>query len=339
MKLFSFQSFRALSAQTLLHRSIQYFFMLFYVWVALLFFQYLLWAFGESAYFVSRPPSVDAFLPVGALLAAKRFLYTGEYDFVRPAGLTILFLVVGLAFLLRRSSCGYLCPIGGLTGVVERFGARLGIQRRPGKILSLILTLPKYLLFASIFYRLVLPLDVPSISAFLEMPYWRVADTKMFLYFWNPGSSLLVSLMVLFLGSLFFSGFWCRGFCPYGAFLGLFSMLSPVAVRRDAENCSGCGRCASACPARIPVLEKKRISGPECLGCGECIGACKKDCLSFRLGYTGKARRFSSGLVAAATVMILALVTVWAMGTGHWYAPENTSRIRMDHRTIKPMNF
>ena len=37
-----------------------------------------------------RPPAVEAFLPISALMSLKYFLLTGNYDEIHPAGLTIL---------------------------------------------------------------------------------------------------------------------------------------------------------------------------------------------------------------------------------------------------------
>ncbi|HCG04343.1 MAG TPA: 4Fe-4S ferredoxin, partial [Desulfovibrio sp.] len=73
---------------------------------------YVRWAMGETEDFVPKPPSVEGFLPISALIAFKRLLFTGQWDPVHPAGLFIFMAVLGMAVLLRKGFCGYICPVG-----------------------------------------------------------------------------------------------------------------------------------------------------------------------------------------------------------------------------------
>lgn len=136
----------------------------------------------------------------------------------------------------------------------------------PRRRLEWLLSAPKYVLLAAILYSFVVSMDLPSIEWFLKSPYNLVADIKMLQYFLAPGTLTLGVIVVMVLGSIFLPGFWCRGFCPYGALLGLLSLLSPMAVNRNPASCSGCGRCAAACPSRIPVDERKRLLRPRVHG-------------------------------------------------------------------------
>ncbi|MBZ0266098.1 4Fe-4S binding protein, partial [bacterium] len=74
--------------------------------------------------------------------------------------------------------------------------------------------------------------------------------------------------------SMLYNGFWCRYLCPYGALLGLFSWMSPIKVRRDENLCVDCSLCDKACPARLPVSNKKAIMSVECIGCHDCVTSC-----------------------------------------------------------------
>jgi len=69
-----------------------------------------------------RPPSVEAFLPISALMSLKYFLLTGNYDEIHPAGLTILIAALVSAFLARKVLCSWVCPVGGISRALEWIG-------------------------------------------------------------------------------------------------------------------------------------------------------------------------------------------------------------------------
>ncbi len=319
-----------------LQSAVQYLFLAFYIYVGLCFFFYVMWAIGYSNVFVSRPPSVEAFLPIGGLMSLKRLLLTGQYDPIHPAGLTILIMALVTSFFLRKGFCGYLCPVGAVSRLLERLGQRLGLQRQPPRWLSWLLTLPKYFLLAFFFYIVLWSMDVAAIEGFMQTPYYIVADSKMLLFFLRPTTFVLVALGVLALGSLLVPGFWCRGFCPYGAFLGLFSLFSPTAVTRDAETCIQCRACSRACPTRIAVHKKQRVNDPECLGCTRCVAACPvKGCLNLSVGYGKKTRRIPAWGLAAASLLVVLALFAWAWSTGHWDNNIPPEMQRMLHRDIQ----
>lgn len=346
MRLFSEKATARFLRPAFIQRGVQYFFLLMYGAIGLQFHLYVKWAMGNSAYskwaignsayYVARPPAVEAFLPISALMAAKRLLLTGQYDQVHPAGLTIFLFAIASALLLRKGFCGYLCPIGTISMLLARLGKRLGISRRPGKITSAVLSAPKYLLLAFFAYIILYRMSLPDIEKFLATPYNLVADSKMLLFFLRPSAFLLVTVAALALGGMIFPAFWCRGFCPYGALLGLFSWLSPVAVRRDENACTACRRCTRACPSRIVVHEKKRVSGPECLGCLACVDACPEvDCLSLRLGYTATSKRLPSLSLAVGTILLLCLFLTWAHLTGNWQSHIAPEVLKSYHQGIE----
>ncbi len=320
-----------------LHSFIQSAFLLFFVWVGLRFYQYAQWAMGESPVYVQKPASVEAFLPISSLLGARHLFQTGEYDIIHPAGLAILLMAFAVALLFRKGFCGYLCPVGGLSMLLDRLGKRLGISRRLPEWLSVLLTLPKYPLLLFFIYLLFLNMDAQDVAAFIRTPYNMVADTKMLLFFLHPDMTLFVIMGVLVVGGMLFPGFWCRGLCPYGALLGLFSLFSPLAVRRDAESCTGCQRCSRVCPSRIIVHKKTRISGPECVGCTKCTGVCPEQCLDVRLGYTAKARKLPFWSIAAGTLALLFVFYSGALMSGNWNSRIAPEMVRMMHRNVLQM--
>ena len=85
-------------------------FALFCLFVGYRFYQFYSWMIGQSETYTPRPASVEAFLPIGALLGLKRLLLTGKWDEVHPAGLTIFISAIILAIFLRKGFCGWICP-------------------------------------------------------------------------------------------------------------------------------------------------------------------------------------------------------------------------------------
>jgi polyferredoxin len=145
---------------------------------------------------------------------------------------------------------------------------------------------------------------------------------------------------VLVVASVLVQNFWCRYLCPYGALMGLASLVSPLKIRRDPAACIDCARCAHACPASLPVDKLTRISSVECTACMACIASCPAEgALRFSLAPArgaashesaiefvpnGKAtlprfRRPVTPLSMAAIIALIFLGTVLvARATDHW---------------------
>ena len=267
-----------------------------------------------------RPPAVEGFLPISALVALKRFLVTGRWDDVHPAGLVILASAIGSAFLARKSFCSWICPGGTFSRVLETLGEKLLWRRRGFPRVPRWLDWPllsvKYLLLA-FFAKLVL-WDMPAfaLDAFVHSPYNVAADAKMLLFFFDLSTTAIVVLVSLVVLSLVVKHFWCRYACPYGALLGLASLVSPARVVRDPESCNDCRACTRACPAEIPVHARGSVWTPECTGCMSCVAACKTpDTLTLvRRGRRG----LSPWLVPALGVGVLLVAWAVARLTGHW---------------------
>ena len=129
---------------TLLRRGIQGAFAVFLVWVGWNFYLHVQWATGKSLTFTPKPPSVEGFLPISELMAARRLFETGMWDVVHPAGLTLFLAIALMALLFRKGFCGYICPVGLASNLLGRLGERLGLNRNPPRKLELALQAIKY---------------------------------------------------------------------------------------------------------------------------------------------------------------------------------------------------
>jgi len=305
------------STPTLLRRCVQWGFLL---WCLYLGSQFALFVrhfeTGGAAPRYVRPPGVEAFLPIGSLVSLKNWLVNGLFDPVHPAAL-VLFLTFSLLCLLaRKSFCSWLCPLGTFSELLWRLGRRLRPEElRVPKLLDTLLMLPKYLLL--FFFAKVILWDMPPMAArlFLESPYWAVSDVKMLHFFTGISGTALFVVAVLCLLSVFLKNFWCRYLCPYGAWLGLFSLLSPAHIRRDEAVCTGCGACSRACPSRIAVAQKKRVLSAECTGCLGCVQRCPEP---GALAMRWATLRFSGFHFALTVLAVFAIGVGAGMLSGHW---------------------
>lgn len=114
---------------------------------------------------------------------------------------------------------------------------------------------------------------------------------------------------------------WCRYLCPYGALMGLASMLSPLRITRDPDACIDCAKCAKACPSLLPVDRLLTVKTPECTGCMTCVSVCPvKDALELRtLPLVRPRRRVPAWAVATGVAVIFLGVVGYARATGGWH--------------------
>lgn len=292
-------------------------------------------ASGGEAVTVLRPPGVEGFLPIGALMGWKLFVQTGIWDPVHPAAMVILGYAGLLSLTLRKSFCGWFCPVGTLSEWLWKLGKRIfGKNFRLPVWLDFPLRTLKYLLLG-FFVKIIFSMSSPAISGFLQSSYYKMSDVKM-LHFFTQISTLTVAVLtVLAVASLFVRNAWCRYLCPYGALMGLLAVFGPTRIQRNPDTCIARQKCAKACPQDLPVDKKRQIISPECNGCMECTRACPvENTLALKTTGMGKTSWHSAGL---GTVIIgLYGVMVYTAGiTGHWKSSvtehEFRARLQMIH--------
>ena len=61
---------------------------------------------------VLRPPGVEAFLPISALISLKYWVLTGVINRIHPSGLIIFLIILSTAVILKKGFCSWACPIG-----------------------------------------------------------------------------------------------------------------------------------------------------------------------------------------------------------------------------------
>ncbi len=303
--------------------------------VILIGYEFARWLHGLEAGRVVgvRPPGVEGFLPIAALLGLRHLLATGEVHPVHPAGLVLLLLVLATGLLAKKAFCSWVCPIGTLSEALAGVSRRLFRRKlRLPWLLDRPLRSLKYLLLAFFLYAVFFQMGPQAVADFLDSPYNRVADAKM-LYFFERLSPVGAAVLgVLALLSLVVPYFWCRYLCPYGALLGALSLVSPLKVTRHAPSCIDCGLCTKACPAHLPVERLSRVRSDECSACLSCVAACPVP-RALRLETPAPWRSaVRPAAFAALVVLLFVLGTLAARASGHWRsavsAEEYARRLR-----------
>jgi len=267
---------------------------------------------------VSRPPGIEAFLPISSLISLKYWLVTGIFNPIHPSGLIIFLMALVTAVVLKRGFCSWVCPFGLLTEYLNRLHKlifRRNIKMTPW--LDYPLRSLKYLLLAFFLWAIVLKMNAAALDYFIYSPYNMVADIKMLKFFTDITPLALWVLVALVVLSILVRNFWCRYLCPYGALLGVLSFLSILKVHRNVKTCTNCQKCTRTCPVDIKVHKTTSVISDECHACLKCVAVCpEKDTL-----YISASRRYGILKPLAYAVMICILfVGASLIGrlTGNW---------------------
>lgn len=372
-------------------------------WKFILFVQYC--ESGGTTRYVSRPPGVEAFLPIEAFMGLKYFLATGKVNPTHPAGFIIFASILITSFLFQRGFCSWICPVGTISEWAWRFGdwikskfnknVSYWLEKFPVKLtcgLSLITTpIIALMLINAISFdsfkssamkwiypfmilAIILPFVLPrkiwparvedsiarawkySILAFFAVniiimmpatsnevvvmqgannqameatvldietiltraPYIKISDIKMLNFFRHLSVFAAIVISLIFFFSIFNKNYWCRYFCPYGAFMGILGWASVFRIVRDKGKCIDCSKCTIVCPVYIEVEKKNIVLSPECLACYDCVGACPANgALDMKI--IGSRKKVHYAVYAGLAVGLFVVFMNTAKFTGYWY--------------------
>ncbi len=302
-----------------LRYAVQFGFVLLTLFIGYRFYQFVQQFEVPASPFVRRPASVDAFLPIGGLMAFKYFLFTGIVDPVHPSGFILFVAILGVSLIMKKGFCGWICPIGTLSQYVWMAGEKIfGRNFRIGRFTDISLRSLKYVLLGFfILFIGVMPLW--STVIFIIGDYYKTVDVRMLKFFTDMSTLTMWILIALVALSVLYKNFWCRYLCPYGALLGLVSRLSPFKIRRNEEKCVHCHACTKHCPTLIDVESKEVVKSEECFGCLTCVSRCPAEgALDLSLRTGKKVRTITPWLFPVILLVLFYLVIGVGMATNNW---------------------
>jgi len=147
-----------------------------------------------------------------------------------PLRYLMIGFVIFTALFLGQAYCGYVCPFGALQEFISRIGRFFYLRSYAARALETRMRYVKFVLLALMLIAFWLTGDLLWVS-FNPMQHffsghfndWMIAIT-------------LISLI----GALFYYRFWCRYFCPFGAFVALsnkLAFLKRLAPQRRFNHC------------------------------------------------------------------------------------------------------
>jgi polyferredoxin len=313
-----------------LRRSFQLGFLLINIWLGGVFYAWVRQFETGTHSSLSRPAGVEGWLPIAGMMNFKYWVVTRQVPAMHPAAMFLLITFALMAFLFRKAFCSWLCPVGTLSEYLWRAGKKIfGPNLRVWRWLDLPLRGLKYVLLG-FFVWAVSSMSAHSIAAFMRSDYGLIADVKMLNFFRMIGETGAIVISILIVASVFIQNFWCRYLCPYGALLGLASLLSPLGIRRNPEACIDCSKCAKACPSALPVDKLLTIRSAECTGCLECVAVCPAQAALYMSapifpGSSERGREVPAWAMAAALAALFLGIVGSAKLEGYWNSDVPTA--------------
>ncbi len=297
---------------------VQWGFLLLSIWMGVEFFIFVHQLRHGQVPGIERPPGVEAFLPISALVSLKYWITTGVLNHIHPASVILLLVIVALSLVIKRSFCSWVCPIGLISEYLGKLHRMIfDTSYRLPRFLDYPLRGIKYLILFYFVNAVFLQMNRFVMKLFIYSPYNRVADIKMLDFFVNMSATTFWILILLILFSILIPNFWCRYLCPYGALLGLTSFLSPVKIRRNPSVCIDCKKCTRVCPANINIHRASTVFSDECHSCVQCLDVCPvKEALI--ISPPVRKWHLNKKLIPYIIVVMFALGYIGARITGNW---------------------
>lgn len=281
---------------------------------------------------VEKAAPIDAFCPFGGVESFLTYVTTGEFlKRINASSFILLGIVLGLTAVFGRVFCGFFCPLGTLQEWIRALAKKMGIKNE--------IELPKNIDRWARYIKYGVLLVIIYFS-------WKVGDLVFRNY--DPYNALMhlgnefeekpvgySILGLVLLSSLFVKNWWCRYFCPLGAFLAIFRKISPFKLKRNENTCINCNACNRTCIAGLEIESQAEIKSADCVSCLRCVSSCPNGSLQANIGTKEINKKTFSWLVAGT----FALFIVIAVASPLWKTKESSNIVKEETGEVDMTNL
>lgn len=225
---------------------------------------------------IEKAAPIDAYCPFGAVEGFFTYITTGQYlQRIYASSFVLMGIIILLTLIFGRVFCSFLCPLGAIQEWIRALGRKLGIK----KDLELPAWLDKY---ARYLKYIVLAVIVYFSFKAGDLVFRAYDPFNALMHLGEEFDEKIAGysiLAVVLISALFSKNWWCRYFCPSGAFMGIIRKISPFKIKRNQKSCIGCGTCDKVCPAGLDVSNAKEVNSADCISCLGCVKNCPNSSL------------------------------------------------------------
>jgi len=226
---------------------------------------------GNSIEWLSNA-SLHAICPFGGVASVYSLVVDGNFvKLIYESSMVLLIIVIGLAIMFGPVFCGWICPLGSIQDWFSNLGKKLKLLNK--------WTIPRNIDSVLRYFRYVVLIMVLIATAKHKFLVFANIDPYNALFtFWTRDVALasLVVLIATLVMAIFIERPWCKYFCPFGAFLGLFNLIRIFKIKRNETTCINCSKCDVLCPMNIEISNRKQIRNHQCITCLKCTS--EKNC-------------------------------------------------------------
>ncbi len=179
------------------------------------------------------------------------------------------------SIVLFRSFCGWICPVGTFSTVLNKIASKLNlikitISKKSGTILQylsyLFLAAAVLLVFVYSNPRWAIPIRTGELFNSIKLTFAHANNP------WIIRTLVIAALIGI---GLFSKKIWCRFICPAGLISKLIGTLSIFKIKKDAQCQGTCNQCDKYCD-----MDAMHDNG-NCISCATCFAKCPQNKVTF----------------------------------------------------------